>query len=186
MNKPTQFLIGLLAVAALAFGIVSISQPSQPDNQNGPTLGVASGPDVYVPYFFLDSLYGADFTQGGGIFSISTTSASYTVTQADLAASSVISVASNATSAAISVTLPATSTLTTLLPKAGDFRTWQFQNLHTAAATTSTIVAGTGIDLIGVTANDDVINAGAKARLTCYRQASTDVVCQVFEFVAAD
>lgn len=126
-----------------------------------------------------------EFTEGGGIITVSTTSAAYTLTAAELAGGNVISIA-DTESPALALTLPATSTLTSVIPTAGDSRDWWIQNLHTTAATTTTITIGTGIELQGDGTGDDVINGGVWGKLSCFRQASTDVVCHVVEFVAAD
>jgi len=85
----------------------------------------------------------------------------------------------------MTLVLPATSTMTTLLPNAGDMREWMFEFATTSTATL-TFSAGTGIDLIAVTANDDVIDEGEYARLTCLRQTDTDVACIISELLAAD
>lgn len=127
-----------------------------------------------------------EFTQGGGIITIATTSATYTMTAAELAGGNVISISSVTGAAALTLTLPATSTLTTVIPNTGDSRDWWIKNAHTAAATTTTIAVGTGIELQGVGTGSDVINGGVWGSLSCYREASTDIVCAIEEFVAAD
>jgi hypothetical protein len=126
------------------------------------------------------------FTQGGGVLSFTATStqAARTLTEAEMIASNVIDIVSTS-SPALTLTLPATSTMTTLLPNAGDMREWFIDNQH-LAATTTTIAAGTGIDLIAVTANDDVIDGQEVSRLTCIRKADTDVYCIVSELLKAD
>lgn len=127
-----------------------------------------------------------EFTQGGGVLSFTATSTqdARTLTAAELLASNVINIVSTS-SPVLALTLPATSTMTTLLPNAGDMREWFIDNQH-AAATTTTILAGTGIDLIAVTTNDDVIDGLETARLTCYRKANTDVMCITSELLKAD
>lgn len=125
------------------------------------------------------------FTQGGGCRASTTVAATETLTEAQLLANNCFEY-NGANAAAITITLPATSTMTTLLPNAGDFREWMIDNAYTAAATTTTIAAGTGIDLIAVTANDDVQDGTEFARLTCYRKTNTDVACIISELLAAD
>ena len=120
----------------------------------------------------------------GGQLTISTTSATYTLTQAEMQDVKVISIA-DTESAAQTFTLPATSTMTTMIPTAGDAQSWIIDNLHTAAATTSTFAAGTGIDIDGLGANDDVINGAVSGMLVCWRLVSTDVRCSVREHVDA-
>lgn len=126
------------------------------------------------------------FTQGGSVLRINQTGATRTLTAAEFAANTQFVVDSTATGAALSLSLPATSTMTAIIPNAGDRREWIIENNHTAAATTTTVIAGTGIDLQGDTANDDVLNAGVFGLLTCWRQYTTDVACNVVETVVAD
>lgn len=126
-----------------------------------------------------------EFTQGGGILASSTiTSSIGTLTEAQMLTYNYFVLTLNVSSA--SVTLPASSTMTTLLPDAGDMREWMISNATTTAATTLTITKGTGIDLIAVTNADDVIDGAEWSRLTCIRQGNTDVLCVVSELVHAD
>lgn len=121
-----------------------------------------------------------------GILRINQTGATRTLTAQEMADYAAIVVDSTSTGAALTLTLPATSTMTALLPVAGTSRSWMIENNHSAAATTTTIAAGTGIDLQGDTSGDDIINASAFGWLTCVRDYDTDVVCRISETVAAD
>jgi hypothetical protein len=152
------------------------------------TLGAFSGPDIYDDVRFQGKTSTEELTQGGGVLNISTTSSTYTLTQAELANANVIEIEAIAAAgqAALALTLPATSTLTTLLPKVGNLREWIIEDNHTAAATTTTITAGTGIDLIAYTTNDDVIDGGEFSQLTCWRKENSDVGCFTTEILAAD
>lgn len=147
------------------------------------TSSPAVGAD-YDQTNFTNPIVVEQFTQGGGVLSISTTSATYTLTTAQMSDYNVIEINSIA-APALALTLPATSTMVKLLADSGDFREWFIDNQH-AAATTTTITAGTGIDLIAVTANDDVIDGQEKSRLSCWRKANDDVTCIVSELLAAD
>lgn len=131
---------------------------------------------------YLDS--NAGFVEGGQL-TVSTTSAARTLTAAEMKAAKVISIADTAGSAVLALTLPATSTMSALLPNAGDSQSWVIDNLHSDAATTTTITAGTGVDIDGTTANDDVLNGGVSGRLQCWRLVNTDVRCIVEEMVDA-
>lgn len=130
----------------------------------------------------------AEFTQGGGILDlVDANGGTYTLTQAELLSSNVLKfTAGGAGQAVIALTLPATSTLTSLLPNAGDTRQWIYDASALAAATTTTVTAGTGVDLIAYTANDDVIDGAEFAVLTCWRQADTDLSCITSELLHAD
>ena len=151
--------------------------------------GFSAGPDreFVVSQDGIVSVPGG-LTQGGGITNLTDANGgTYTLTQAELSASSVLKFAAGgAGQAVIALTLPATSTLTTLLPNAGDFRTWVYDASALASATTTTWTAGTGIDLIAYTTNDDVIDGAEFSQLTCWRQADTDVSCIVSELLHSD
>jgi hypothetical protein len=138
----------------------------------GGALGVTGATDTSI------------FTQGGGCTASTTVAATELWTEADMLGANCFEY-NGATAAAITITLPATSTMTTLLPNTGDFREWIYQG-YTAAATTTTFTAGAGIDLIGVTSNDDVIDGDEYARLSCTRMTDTDVTCIVSELVHVD
>lgn len=115
------------------------------------------------------------------------TGGTYTLTEAELLAANVLKFAAGgAGQAVIALTLPATSTMTTLMPTAGDSRIWYYDASALAAATTTTVTAGTGINLIGVTVNDDVIDGAEYAQITCWREADTDVTCLTSELLNAD
>lgn len=148
--------------------------------------GLGVGPNSLVS--FSGETVVDEFTQGGGIGTITDADGgTYTMTQAELLGSNVFTItASGAGQEVIALTLPATSTLITLLPNAGDFREWVIDASALAAATTTTITAGTGIDLIAVTTDDDVIDGLEFARLSCWRQADTDITCITSELLHAD
>jgi len=126
------------------------------------------------------------FTQGGGVLNVSTTSAAYTLTQAQMLASNVIEIETVAGAAALTLTLPATSTMSTLIGTAGNVREWLIENNHTGAATTTTMVAGTGIDLLENDGQNVVIGINNTATLRCWRKENTDVGCIVNETIPAD
>ena len=88
--------------------------------------------------------------------------------------------------AAVTLTLPATSTMTTLIPSAGDCYLWRFRNLDATAATSTTIAAGTGMDLVENENGDVVIEGGNEAQLLFCRELDTDVTVYVDEYIAAD
>jgi uncharacterized membrane protein YfcA len=186
--KTSKVIIGIVVAVILAISAFALFSNDSASVTNDPNVVVkaTSGPDNYTPYFFFNGLYGKFFSQGGGVlsFTATTTQDARTLTQAELEQNSIINILST-TSPALSLTLPATSTLTRLLKTPGDSREWYIDNQH-LAATTTTIVAGAGIDLIAVTANDDVIDGAETSRLTCYRKANTDVMCIVSELLKAD
>lgn len=129
------------------------------------------------------SLVVDEFTQGAGVVEIA--SGAQTLTQAQLASNSVLVATASTTAATFTWTLPATSTLTTLIPTAGDSRMWLFKN-ENASATTTTIAAGTGIVLDEPDGQNVVIAGGNRAKIECWRDDNTDVICSVDELIDAD
>lgn len=129
-----------------------------------------------------------EFTQGGGQCTITDANGgTYTLTQAELKACNYLYMtASGAGQEVIALTLPATSTMTSLLPKVGDYREWLIDASDLAAATTTTITAGTGIDMIAVTNAEDVIDGAEYSELRCWRKSDTDVACITSELINSD
>lgn len=77
---------------------------------------------------------------------------------------------------AITLTLPGTSTMFGILPKVGDTKEIYLRNLG-AAATTTTIVAGAGIDLrIPETTGADVVIDGLQNATIIFKRLSSSVV----------
>ena len=126
---------------------------------------------------------GAGMTEAG-IYTVSTTSAAWTLNAREIRDVKVIAIADTAGSAALALTLPASSTWQGL-EKVGDTQSWVIDNLHSNAATTTTVTAGTGVDIDGTTANDDVLNGGVSGRLDCWRLPTSDIRCIVEEMVDA-
>ena len=179
--KP--ILIGLLALVGVLVGslgggyVASVPAPA--------TLGALSGPEIFANV----NIHGT-FTKGDGTaIATTTTTATYTFIQKDLEPYSVIDIMEN--TGAATFTLPATSTMLAMLQGVGSSREWLFHNASSSAGVTMTLVTGAGMDLIAVTANDDVIDPGEYTRLTCtqipYRNADNEnVVCIVDELANAD
>lgn len=143
-------------------------------------LGAIAGPDIYG---YL-TVHGP-FAQGGGVKTVTPTSGAVTLTAADMRDSNVITFVASTTMPALTVTLPATTTFP-LASEAGAYRSWVIENPFTAAATTTTIAAGTGIDLQEPDGQNVVIGINNYAWLTCFRELSTDIVCRVDETIPAD
>ena len=129
-----------------------------------------------------------ELTQGGGQCTITDANGgAYVLTQAELAACNYLYMtASVAGQAVIALTLPATSTMTTLLANVGDTREWLIDASDLAVATTTTITAGTGVDMLAVTTAEDVIDGGEYSELRCWRKSDTDVACITSELVDSD
>lgn len=111
----------------------------------------------------------------------------YTLTEAQLIASGTLEfAASGAGQEVIALTFPATSTMTTLIPNAGDCRTWLYDASALAAGTTTTLTAGTGHILIAVTTDSDLIDGLEFAQIEMCRRTDTDVTTIVNELLHAD
>jgi hypothetical protein len=130
-----------------------------------------------------DTVTANQFTQGGGSLDIA--SGAQTLTQEQLQQNSIIVATASTTAAAFSWTFPASSTLTTLLPDAGDSRSWLFSN-ENASATTTTFVAGTGVIMLEPDGQNVVIAGGNRALITLWRDDSTNVYANVDELIDAD
>ena len=89
---------------------------------------------------------------------------------------------------AVTLTLPATSTMTSFVASAGNCFDWRFRNLDDTSATSTTIVAGTGIDLVmpEATGADVIIEGGNEAKLKFCRELDSDVTVYVTEYVSTD
>ena len=125
------------------------------------------------------------FQQGGGVTTAAPTNSTYTLTHTDMVNSNVITFAASTTMPALTATLPATSSFP-LSADAGSYRTWVIENPFTAAATTTTLAAGTGVDLQEPDGQNVIIGQNNYAWLTCFRMANTDITCRVDETIPAD
>ncbi len=114
----------------------------------------------------------------------------YTLSQAELQGGNCLVFAAGGLGQEVVVlTFPATSTLASIIPNAGDYRTWLYDATALVAATTTTVAAGTGMTLLEPNdgdAHDVIIAGGQYARLECWRQPSTDLTCTVTEMTDAD
>jgi hypothetical protein len=143
------------------------------------TVGATAGPNYTEHQVFSGGL-----TDGGGVQIISPTSGSHTLTRGQMDNAKVITFVASTTMPAFTVTTPASTTFP--LFKAGEYRTWVIENPFLAAATTTTIAAGAGVDLQEPDGQNVVIGINSYAFLTCFREASTNVVCSVDETIPAD
>lgn len=178
MNNVISTIIAISLLAlTLMVGYGIFVQDKQENNQvsvGGEFVGTESLSHIRI---------GAGMTEAG-IYTISTTSATWTLNPREIRDVKVVAIASVSGAAAMTLTLPASSTWQGL-EKTGDMQSWIIDNLHTSAATTTTITAGTGVDIDGTTANDDVLNGGVSGRLDCWRLPTSDIRCIVEEMVDA-
>lgn len=170
-----RFAVSVLVAVAAGVGIASFMQPAP----SPVAVGALPGPSVYDRLSFFD---GIEF--GGKYTSVSTTSATYTLSASQFK-SGVVDIESTATGAALTLTLPA-STTSAYPSVPGMSAELLIKNSHTAAATTTTVAAGTGVDLQETDGLNVVIGITNYARVTCTRLDTRDVVCEVNETIPAD
>lgn len=152
-------------------------------------VGALVGPDIYHAL----KVHGA-FNYGGKVLATTTAGsianmATMTLTGSLMADYDYFDVMANV--ASTTWTLPATSTMVSLLPDIGSTRRWLFHNATSSSAIDFKIIAGTGMDLVSVTANDDIIDPGEWMQLTCtqiyYRTADNEnIMCIVDELANSD
>lgn len=182
--KAKELLVPVIAVLALVLGFVGVTQQDRVETVVEKTVGAFPGPEI-----FSDIFVKGVFEQGGGKNTIVQQSASHTLTRAQMEKYNVITFTASTTQAALTVTLPASTTIP-VSKEVGSTRSWMIENPFTAAATTTTIAAGTGIDLQEPDGQNVVIGINNYAWLTCVRGldsgAPQDVVCKVDETIPAD
>lgn len=165
----------VIAVAALGLALFGGKTPVIKN-----PLGAQAGPDVYTYW----NVHGW-FSEGGLSTTVTPVTSTVTLTAAQLESAKIITFAASSTQAALTVTLPASTTFP-LAREAGAYRTWVIDNPFTAAATTTTIAATTGVDLQEPDGQNVVIGIDNYAWLTCFRLANTDIGCRVDETIPAD
>lgn len=176
--------IAVLVVVLVMGGIAYLSVPKSVPKVVAPTIGGSAGPEVTESQYFNG---GATF--GSQCFSTSTTGTLGTQT---LKNNSCIYIApTGAGQGVLSITLPATTTMGDLLPLKGGCREWFIDATDVAAATTTTILLGTGHDLVGLDATGagtgaDVIDGLEAATLRMCRQTTGDVITFMEEWIHAD
>ncbi len=143
------------------------------------SLGAMASPDVYS-YLYVHGR----FMQGAYMLATSTAGAATTMLASDLMTYSGFDFTPG--DAAVTLTLPATSTITGFIGEPGECVDFRIRNLDATAATSTTIAAGTGIDLVENENGDVVIEGGNEAQLKFCRELDTDITVYVDEYIAAD
>lgn len=181
--------VGGVVVLILGFVILGIGQDGQDgrpgrDGQDG-GVGAAPGPEVYNSTYFRSGVI-----TGGRVVS-TTTSGAVTIPAKDLISRTgeyTRQLVVTPTAASANVTLPATSTLTNFIPNSGDCYVMKYENAA-SAATNTTLVAGTGMDLQESGDGDAlnvVIGQNNFANLEFCRRSDTDMIVTVTESSPAD
>jgi len=146
-------------------------------------FGAAAGPEHFVKQIF-----SAGSVDGGERVVVTPVTSTVTITAGQMDRAKILTFTASSTQAALTATLPASTTFP--LMKTGESRTWIIENPFTAAATTTTIAAGAGVDLQEPDGQNVVIGINNYALLTCVKGADSgspaDVVCAVDETIPAD
>ena len=170
-------IIGVLAVVIVIAGI-SYVLPKQQDTKgttNFDAVSLSSGLTVAGSTVFASS------TTSGGINNVVNASTTVTLTQADLTGYSTINILAS-TTAASSIVLPASSTLTTLIPNAGDISGYTITNATTTGSVhVLTIAGGTGTTL-QISSTTAALVPAKTGYLRLIRLPSTNVIAQFTPF----
>lgn len=191
-----KYLVGIIVVLLVVVGFLGGNQPK---------LGATPGTTHVNVEEFLNTVYfrGATIISGlvtnsalvtndAGAISSYTKSTTTASTAMVLKAADILnytSILSIGTGGALTYTFPATSTVTAMIPFAGD----RFEQCwYNAGANTLTFAAGAGFDLEVATSTsqtgafDLTIGAGNMGCFTYLRKANTDIVAGFLEFSDAD
>jgi hypothetical protein len=121
------------------------------------------------------------FTQGGGVLSTSTVSTAMIPTAATFNYG-LIQITPN--TADLTYTFPATSTMSAMIPNAGDSRTVMVYNATTTAGIDVIFAAGTGMEIKGTGSTPLTIDEASMGTLTFVRKANSDILVLVNAAVA--
>lgn len=177
----------MLVISGAAIGYVSYHGSQQVAQQPDIKAGATAGGDTYTPTTFYDAV------KYSNPIASSSLGSSITIAASDFrnwAKASVVSYAPGLT--AETLTLPASSTISDVVPKAGDRATFCVRNATSTAASYLTFAGGTGTNLL--VASSSVSALGSSLLLTgkigCFtlvREAQTattfdiDVLLAVFK-----
>lgn len=181
MNTKGFVVGGFALMIVLALGIM-FPRATQTIVDRVDNLGASAGPEHTEREYFNGGL-----TYGEGCFSTSTTG---TLNGSMLKNGCIYITATGAGQAVLSLTLPASSTMT-MIPRAGNCTEWFVDNSDVAQATTTTLVAGAGHDIVGLDATGagtgaDVIDGLEFAQFKSCRQKDGDIVTFAQEYIHAD
>ena len=124
-----------------------------------------------------------ELTQGGSVLATSTTATAITFIASDLLTYSTWEVTPN--TASLTYTFPASSTLSALVPTAGDSRTWQIYNATTTSGIDVIFAAGTGSEIKGAGGGSLTIDEASFGSFTLTRKANSDITI-ITNFPTAD
>lgn len=173
----------LHVVVTVAVAIALVGLYLAQDNQ-----AVTLGSSEDTTNFTSVAVFEESVTTGGNTCTLTDANGgTYSLTDAELTRCSYLTFAAGgAGQAVISLALPATSTMKTTIPRAGMCKTLIYSAINLSAATTTTITAGTGHNVLAYTVADDVIDGQERAQLTLCRLANGNVDAFTTEILNAD
>lgn len=193
MNKSSKIVLVIVALAVVIAGVAiylrgNVFGGITHYQKESFSVGLFAGGNRQFEINKDGQTFAGGFTQSAGNTAlVDANGGTYTLTQAELLNSSMLTfTAGGAGQEVIALTFPATSTMTTLIPSAGDCRSWWYDSSALAAATTTTLTAGTGHNVIAYTTDDDVIDGNEFSQITMCRRSNTDVNTFVTEMLHAD
>jgi len=174
MNKLKVFLtvaLTLVISVSVAFAMTMTVDEFKElyDDGRETMLSAFASPDIYYPVRFHDTI-----TAGGGVLATSTTIDGSTLLARDITRNVQINMDYTGDGGAdglFTTTLPASTTLASFLTTAGDCTTRLFKHLNTTAASSTTIIAGTGITLMeSIGAAETVAGGGVDVEMKWCRE----------------
>jgi len=114
-----------------------------------------------------------ELTQGGLVLATSTTETAMVFNESDLLTYSTWEVTVNLTD--LTYTFPATSTLTNIIPNAGDSRTWTIINATSTAGIDVIFAGGTGTEIKSSGAGALTLDEKSHGTMTLTRRSNSDI-----------
>ncbi len=145
---------------------------------------ITSTDDMTVSGTLTSAIVNSNGGSSTGVYASTTMETTATLLASSITDYSYLALTPNDANTAL--TLPATSTLSSFIPTAGACKTIIIENVSSVSATTTTIVAGTGMDLQEPDGQNVVIGGNNYANITFCRRSDTDMVVMVDEFIPAD
>jgi len=172
--------IGVGVVVALAVGLFFLGRGSAPTPQYNPIGGVSFEQEAFTQGF--TTLAPAYL---GGKKTTLTTGATVIVRSDEFCDASLL--LWEPTAANSTTTLPTSSSITSrCLTSDGARHSFLFRNISATSASTTNIVAGTGMVLLEPDGQNIILGGGNSAQFDCYRNTSSEIVCVIDEVIDAD
>lgn len=165
----SSFLGGGMSVGSIARDTTNITNPFNFQQGMTSTSGTFSGNLAVAGTTVVD-----EFTQGGSILATSTDGTAHTISAADLLTYSGWSVTVELTD--LTYTFPAVAELSTIVPTAGDSRTWFIENATSTSGIDVIFAGGSGTDIKSSGAGALTLDEESHGTFTLYRKADGDIM----------